>query len=73
MAIAGVRDEDLVRFHSRSGGGRGELGYRHLPTGIVVCRPTCPDTPVVELDRALQVELRDRLIRAGFLTGDGPT
>ena len=61
MLIPGVPDEDLARQHWREGGGRGTLGYRHLPSGISVSRQCPPGVPVAVVDAELLAELAERL------------
>ena len=61
MSIPGVPDEDLMRRHRRYGGGRGALGYRHLPSGISVSRDCPPGVSVSVIDAELLAELAERL------------
>jgi hypothetical protein len=67
MRIPGVADEDLVRLHWRGGGGRGSLGYRHLPSGISVYRECAPGVPVRAIDTELLIELQEALRSQGLL------
>jgi hypothetical protein len=61
MLIPGVPDEHLARQHWREGGGRGALGYRHLPSGISISRQCPPGVPVAVVDAELLAELAERL------------
>jgi hypothetical protein len=66
MLIPGVSDEHLARQHWNNGGGRGSLGYRHLPSGISVSRPCRPGVPVSVIDAELLAELGERLRAEGL-------
>jgi hypothetical protein len=72
MRIPGVDDEDLERLHWRHGGGRGALGYRHLPSGISVYRECPPGVPVRAIDTELLVELQEALRSRGLLPPAAP-
>ena len=67
MMIPGAPDEHLERLHWNEGGGRGSLGYRHLPSGILVSRTCRADVPVRVTDAELQAELAERLRAEGLL------
>ena len=71
MLIPGVPDEHLVRQHWRDGGGRGSLGYRHLPSGISVSRQCPPGVPVSVVDADLLAELAARLRDEGSVAARG--
>jgi hypothetical protein len=58
MRIPGIPEEHLERFHENYGHGQGALGYRHLPSGIVVYRICPPDTPHLQIDQELVAELQ---------------
>jgi hypothetical protein len=70
MSIPGVPDEHLARTHWRHGGGRGALGYVHLPTGISVYRECSPGASVHAVDAELLIELREALRSRGILPPD---
>jgi hypothetical protein len=57
MLIPGVPEEDLERLHWNYGGGRGAVGYRHIPSGITVARECSPDVPNSFFDREALTEL----------------
>jgi hypothetical protein len=67
MSIPGIPDEHLERFHENYGRGRGALGYRHLPSGIVVYRICPPDIPHLQIDQELVAELKEKLRERGLL------
>jgi hypothetical protein len=69
--IAGLPDNQLERIHWNYGGGRGALGYRHLPSGITVIRE-CSAVPVVQVEEQLRAELKERLQSAGLLDNEEP-
>ena len=70
MSIPGVPDEHLERHHWRGGGGRGAIGYLHLPTGISVYRECSPGVSVHAIDAELLVELQEALRSRGILPPD---
>jgi hypothetical protein len=65
MMIIGVPDEQLARTHWRHGGGRGALGYRHIPSGISVYRECPAGVPVQAIDAELLIELQEALRSRG--------
>jgi hypothetical protein len=67
VRIPGVPDGHLVRQHWNLGGGRGILEYRHLPSGISVCRPCPAGVPLQVIDTGLLAELGERLQAEGIL------
>jgi hypothetical protein len=69
MLIPGVRDEHLERLPWNYGGGEGALGYRHLPSGIIVFRRCPPDFPLSRIDQELLTEPREKLRERGVLNG----
>ena len=68
MLIPGVPDEHLEWFHGNYGRGKGAVGYRHLPSGIVVSRKCPPDVPVLQIGEELLAELKEKLRQGGFLS-----
>lgn len=66
-----VPDEHLARHHWNDGGGRGSLGYTHLPSGIKVWRQCPPGVPVHIVDAELRAELAERLRSDGSLSTEG--
>ena len=66
MHIPGMPDEDLVRLHWNYGGGRGTVGYRHIPSGIMVTRECLPDVPVRLFYQEALTEL-ERILREKHL------
>jgi hypothetical protein len=70
MLIPGVPNEHLEGLQRRRQDGRGALGYRHVPSGIVVSRPCQPDVPVHVINAEALAELAERL--ATLATGGEP-
>jgi hypothetical protein len=66
MLIAGIPDADLERIHWRYGGGRGAVGYRHVPSGITAVRE-CLDLPVRHYCAEALTELERKLREQGLL------
>jgi hypothetical protein len=69
----GIPDEHLERIHWNYGGGKGALGFRHIPSGITVARECPRGVPIVDIDRELQAELKEKLLRAGIIRGEAQT
>jgi hypothetical protein len=69
MRIAGVPDEHLEQIHLWYGPGKGgELGYKHLPSGIMVRRMCPPTGSLLKFRNQLLAELREQLIAAGIVS-----
>src|SRR5262249_36911054 len=73
MTIPGVPDEDLLRLHWNYGGGRGAVGYRHIPSGITVARDCLPDVPTRQFYEEALAELERQLRERGLLLSTGET
>jgi uncharacterized protein (TIGR02996 family) len=67
--VPGIPDEDVLRMHWNYGGGRGAVGYRHVPSGITVGRDCPPHVPIRQVDKEALAEfiqvLRERGISHG--------
>jgi hypothetical protein len=70
MIISGIPDSHLERIHWNYGGGRGAIGLRHLPSGIIVTRECLPNDSTLKLAKELVVELREKLLQARILVDE---
>jgi hypothetical protein len=70
MCIPGIDVKHLERQHWCYAGGRGALGYRHLPSGGLVLHECPPGVPVRVIDAELLAELQEKLRLRGVLPGE---
>jgi squalene-hopene/tetraprenyl-beta-curcumene cyclase len=61
MRIPGIPDEHVERIHENYGGGKGGLGYRHIPSGLLVFRECPPGVSIFQFDQELFAEFCDKL------------
>jgi hypothetical protein len=74
MPVPGVPDSQLERLHWSYGGGRGALGLRHRPSGVVVAREYPPDVPAWRVMQELEAELKEKLWNDGVILNEpGPS
>jgi len=69
--IPGISDHDLERLHWNYGHGRGALGLRHLPSGILVACECQPSVLLLQIMQRLEIELKVKLQEVGVIPTKG--
>jgi hypothetical protein len=66
-AIPGIPDDEIERLHWNFGGGKGTIGFRHVPSGITVHRECPPGVPLAVVQNEVLAEFVKRLCSAGLI------